>query len=95
MIAEGQVPRAVAAAERLRVVLGEVGIVVPGLGVEPRLWEEPGGAGTVRVVDLGQVLPEAAEQLAGLLEEGVRARRAPLRHRLREVNVRTKQRGAW
>ncbi|MBU7600529.1 hypothetical protein JGS22_023585 [Streptomyces sp. P38-E01] len=68
------------------------GIVSPGLAVEPSVWELP-GEGAVRVVELGQVLPEVAHLIADLLEDGLQARRAPLRHRLYEVNTRTRRRG--
>lgn len=93
MIAAGSADRATKSAERLRSVLAEAGIVSPGLGVEPYVWEMP-HQGPVRVVKLGQVLPEVADQIAGLLDTGIRARKAPLRQRLREVNDRTRARGA-
>ncbi|MBU7597919.1 hypothetical protein JGS22_009890 [Streptomyces sp. P38-E01] len=93
MIAEGRRKRAVAAVERLRTVLGHAGVCLPELRVEPCVWDVPEIDGPVRVVELGQVLPEVVDRLADLLETGLRAEREPLRRRLREVNERTAKRG--
>ncbi|MFX4291109.1 hypothetical protein [Streptomyces bohaiensis] len=72
-ISAGALAEARTATDRLAAALAGADIAAPGLAVDGRVWDSP-SRGAVRLIALGHVLPDAAHELASLVELAVRAR---------------------
>lgn len=73
MIAAGLSVEADRAAAELRGALRRAGLSLPGLRLDPRLWDAC-GTGPVRLLELGCVEPDMARHLAAVIREGAAPR---------------------
>ncbi|MCK1798400.1 hypothetical protein MTQ01_20690 [Streptomyces sp. XM4193] len=69
MIAAGAAPDATEAAHLLASALADAGICLPGLRLDPHVWDTP-DEGPGRLVALGAVHPRTAVELATVIRRG-------------------------